>query len=65
MKIVPTKWYTTRETADFLKIHEDTVKKYCRDQKKYKIEAKQVGPKKRWHVKGGSIIGKLREWSME
>jgi len=62
MNIVPTKWYDARATAAFLKTTEYTVKKHCR---KGKLEGKQVGFKKQWHVKGSSISQLRKELNMD
>ncbi|MEK7674694.1 MAG: hypothetical protein AAB676_02510 [Verrucomicrobiota bacterium] len=56
------KWYDARATAVFLEASEDTVKKHCREGK---LEAKQVGFKKRWHVKGSSIAQLRKELNMD
>ena len=62
MKIVPTKWYDARSTAAFLETTEDTVKKHCR---KGKLECKPVGFKKRWHVKGSSIVQLRKQLNLD
>jgi hypothetical protein len=52
IKIIPTKWYDARTAAGLLKVTEETVKRHCRQGK---LEGKQVGFKKQWHVLGSSI----------
>lgn len=55
-------WYTARQAAGFLGVTEATVKGYCRNET---LNAKQVGPKSQWQIKG-SDIQKLREqWRLE
>jgi len=53
VKIVPTQWYDAGAAAALLGASEDTVKKRCREGT---LVAKQVGFKRRWHVKGTSIV---------
>jgi hypothetical protein len=62
MKIVPTKWYDARATAALLKTTMETVKKHCR---KGKLDGKQVGFKKQWHVRGSSISQLRKELNMD
>jgi len=62
MKIDPKKSYSAKEAADFLEVSEDTVKDYCR---RKKLPGKQVGPKKRWHVLGTSILKQRKDWDMD
>jgi hypothetical protein len=55
------KWYAADDAAGLLHVTVDTVKKYCRDNE---LAAKQVGPKKRWFVKGSDIRRKRQEWGL-
>jgi hypothetical protein len=60
----PDDWYTAREAADLLggEVTEATVKEYC---KRGDLDAKKVGPKQRWKIRGSSIQAKRREWGMD
>lgn len=60
--IDPNKYYSLRETAEFLKVTEATVAKYLREGD---LEGKKVGPKERWHALGRSIIKVRKEWGYE
>ncbi|HEY3852962.1 MAG TPA: hypothetical protein VGO67_01055 [Verrucomicrobiae bacterium] len=62
MKIVPTKWYDASAAAGLLKTTVDTVKKHCRSGK---LEGKQVGFKKQWHVRGTSILELRKKLNMD
>lgn len=62
VKIIGEKWYDAGAAAGFLETTEDTVKKHCR---KGKLECKQVGFKKRWHVKGSSIVRLRKELNLD
>ena len=60
--IDPKRWYTAIGAAPLLMVTQETVKAYCRQGT---LKAKQVGPKKAWHVLGESIL-KLREhWRID
>jgi hypothetical protein len=56
-------WYTAREAAEFLggEVTEATLKEYC---KREEVEAKKVGPKQRWKIRGASIIELRRKWEI-
>lgn len=62
--IDPEGWYAAREAAAFLdhEITEATVKAYCRSSK---VEAKQIGPRKRWHVRGKDLLKLRAEWHLD
>ena len=64
IKIDPKRWYTAREAVQLLdgEITEATVKEYC---KRDDLEAKKVGPKKRWEILGASIIELRRKWELD
>ncbi|MBL8227253.1 MAG: hypothetical protein JNL98_02195 [Bryobacterales bacterium] len=59
----PNDWYTAREAAEFLagEVTEATLKEYC---KREEVEAKKVGPKQRWKIRGASIIELRRKWEI-
>jgi len=60
----PKDWYTAREAAEFLggEVTEATVKEYC---KRQEVDAKKVGPKQRWKIRGASLIELRRKWGMD
>jgi Helix-turn-helix domain len=59
----PGDWYTAKEAADLLgEVTEATVKEYC---KRGALDAKKVGPKQRWKIRGASLIAKRTEWGMD
>ena len=62
MKIDADKWYSSRQAAAQLGVTEETIKRYCREGS---LEAKQVGPRKRWHVHGRAILMKRKEWRLD
>ena len=62
MVIDPNEHYPLKETAEFLKVSEATVAKYLRESV---LEGKQIGPKKRWHALGRSILKLRKEWGYE
>jgi len=64
MKIDPTTWYPARKAADFLEVTEDTVKSHCREGE-LKNEAQKRGAKKKWHVRGSSIIALRKKWRLD
>jgi hypothetical protein len=59
----PNDWYTAREAAEYLagEVTEATLKEYC---KREEVEAKKVGPKQRWKIRGASIIELRRKWEI-
>jgi len=61
--IEPRRWYTLRAAADFLEVTEPTVSQYCRD-KEFGADAKKVGPKQKWLVRGTGLLRKRREWRL-
>ena len=54
--------YSSREAADLLKVHEETVKMYCRQKT---LVGKQIGPRKKWYVPGSAIIKKRKDWGSD
>lgn len=40
---------------------EATLKEYCRREE---VEAKKVGPKQRWKIRGASLIQLRRKWEL-
>jgi len=62
VNIDPKKMYSAREAADFLKVNEETVKIYCR---RKQLTAKQLGPRKKWYVKGAMILKQRAEWGVD
>lgn len=61
-KIDKLKWYTAKEVADFLKVTEASVKKYC---KEGTITGKQIGPRKQWHIQGVEIQRLRKKWGLD
>ena len=64
--IDPKKLYTPEEAAEILKtptytIKAATVKNHCRSGK---LNAKQIGLKKVWHVPGSSLLSAREEWGL-
>ncbi len=57
-------WYSPREAVPLLdhQVTEDTLKGYCR---RGGVEAKKVGPKKEWRIRGKSILHLREEWGIE
>jgi predicted transcriptional regulator len=62
MNIESQKMYTARDAADFLGVSEETVKNYLRGKR---LVGKQIGPKKRWYVKGSAILKLRTEWGVD
>jgi hypothetical protein len=67
MTIVPNEYYSPAEGGAFLDVKESTIKTYCRNGKTrgVKVDAKQVGPRKEWKIKGASLIAIKRAWGMD
>lgn len=61
--IDPERWYPARETVEFLEVTEATITRYCRDGDLKK--ARQIGPKKRWHILGSELILRRKEWGLD
>ena len=60
------RWYTARETTEFLEVEEQTITNYCR--KRIKIRqsgCKKIGPRRKWHVKGKEILRLRNEWGLD
>ena len=57
-------WYTAREASELLdgEVTEATIKEYC---KNGKLDAKKVGPRKRWVVLGASLKKLRQKWGMD
>lgn len=60
--IDPSKHYSLREASELLEVTEATVAKYLREGD---LEGKKIGPKKKWHALGRSIIKVRKEWGYE
>ena len=60
--IEPKKWYSAAGAAPLLMVTQETVKAYCRQGT---LKAKQVGPKKIWHVLGKSILKLREQWKID
>jgi hypothetical protein len=67
VQIDPKSYYSPAEAASLLKVREDTVKKYCRagSAGRILIEAKKVGPKYEWRIKGSSILRLRTAWGLD
>ena len=60
-QITENKYYTKKDAAGILKVTEQSVLKYI---KNGELSGVQMGPKKKWHVKGTSILNKMKEWKL-
>ena len=63
--IDPSRWYNAREVVDLLdaEVTEATIKQYC---KRGELPgAKKAGPRKRWMIRGASIIKLKRKWDLD
>ena len=60
----PIRWYSAREATDLLnaEVTEATIKGYC---KRGKLDAKKAGPRKRWMIRGASIIRLKQKWDLD
>jgi hypothetical protein len=58
------RWYTLRDAVPFLggMVVEETLKRYCRENR---VKAKQVGPRKQWHIFGAEIERLRQEWRLD
>jgi hypothetical protein len=61
-KIEPSKLYTLNAAARLLGVSEETVKANLR---KRKLSGEQIGPLRKWHVRGASIIARRHETNMD
>jgi len=62
LRIDAEKWYAGHDAAKLLGVTEPTIKKYL---KNGKLRGRQIGPKKKWHVKGAAIKRLRVEWGLD
>jgi len=57
-------WFAARQAATLLEVTELTVCKYCRAGE-FGDDARKLGPRQSWHVRGAGIIRKRKEWGLD
>lgn len=62
----PKRYYSAAEARAFLGVTEETIKDYCRKGScnGTAVKAKQMGPRKQWHMEGASIQRILKVWGV-